>query len=104
VCPHCQTQVAAQANICLGCGAEIVRGASKKEKAGAGCIGSVIGILIGLAALGGMLRAIGARNEYGFAIVLGMLVLALAFNFVGRLLVNRFLRSRVRFFRAYQHR
>lgn len=54
--------------------------------------------------IGLILRSTGASNEFGLAILLGLLVSALVFNILGRALVRLLFRSRLRFFRAYQHR
>lgn len=104
VCPHCQSVVDQNAWVCSGCGAEIVRGASRKEKTTVGCLSSCIGIVVTLAVIGFILQSGGASNERGFVVLLGGLISALIFNVVGRLIVNLLFRSRVRFFRAYRHR
>lgn len=69
VCPHCQTTVNPKAFVCLGCGAEVVRGASRREKTTAGYLFTAIGVLITMVAMGLILPVVGARNEYGLAFV-----------------------------------
>ena len=103
VCPHCQSVVDQSASVCAKCGAEIVRGASRREKSVAGCMATCIGLVISLAAIGMVFRSIPTPNEKGFAIVVGLLLAAVLFNFVGRALVTLLFRSRLRFFRKYQH-
>jgi hypothetical protein len=49
------------------------------------------------------LPVVGARNEYGLAFVVGMLLAAVVFNLAGRALVRLLFRSRLRFFRTYRH-
>ncbi len=105
VCPHCQSVVDQNASVCLGCGAEVVRGASRKEKLTVGCLSTCIGVLITMVAIGSMvLPSIGPPNEMGLAVLLGILLSALVFNVLGRLLASLLFRSRLRFFRTYQHR
>ena len=103
VCPHCQTTVNATASVCLGCGAEVVRGASQREKTAAGCLVTTVGVLITVVVMGLILPSVGARNEYGLVFVVGLLVAALIFNLIGRALVGMLFRSRLRFFRTYRH-
>lgn len=102
----CQNIVRPGASICTGCGAEIVRGASRKEKSVAGCLSGTVGLLITMVAIGFVLRSspLGASNKFGLAILLGLLLSALIFNILGRAFVRLLFRSRLRFFRAYQHR
>ena len=103
VCPHCQSIVDPKASVCLGCAAEVVRGASQREKTTAGCLFTAIGLLITMVAMGLILPVVGARNEYGLAFVVGMLLAAVVFNLAGRALVRLLFRSRLRFFRTYRH-
>ena len=109
VCPHCQTQVPNNANVCTGCGAEVVRGATRQER-------SRVGLLFTLAALpvlGVILRAIeigtgsttfpSAHSAAALFFVLGS-ILYFVFAFIaGRSVAGLFRRSQVRFFRSYQH-
>lgn len=53
--------------------------------------------------MGLILPAVGARNEYGLAFVVGLLISAFISNLLGRALVGIFFRSRLRFFRNYRH-
>src|SRR6266849_1377145 len=43
-CPHCQTSVSEDSRVCRGCGAEIVHGASRRER-------SLIGVMFVMAAM-----------------------------------------------------
>lgn len=92
-----------EASVCLGCGAEVVRGASQREKTTAGCLSTVLGVVVTMVGMGLILPAVGARNEYGLAFVVGLLISAFIFNLLGRALVGIFFRSRLRFFRSYRH-
>ncbi len=104
VCPHCQSSVYPNASVCTGCHAEIVRGASRKEKTTAGCLAMCIGLLVTLIAIGAVLPSLGAPSEKGFAVVVGLLLSAVLFNLGGRALARVMFRTKLRFFRAYQHR
>lgn len=103
VCPHCKTAVESEASVCLGCGAEIVRGASRREKATGGCLIAIVGIVIIMSVLGLALPAYGIGSESGLAIIIGLILAAVVFNALGRALVGFFFRSRLRFFRDYHH-
>src|SRR4051794_27160935 len=46
VCPHCHTEVPANANVCRGCGAEIVRGLSRRARSIVGLAFIALAILI----------------------------------------------------------
>jgi hypothetical protein len=104
VCPDCQTVVNPNASVCAGCGAEIVRGASRKERATAGCISSIIGVLAAFAVLGLVLRSVRISNELGLPVLLAIMLSAVVFNLLGRLFARLLFRSRLRFYRAYQQR
>ena len=45
-CPHCGMQVPKGANVCRGCGAEIVYGATFKECTGGGCFITIVLIIV----------------------------------------------------------
>jgi excisionase family DNA binding protein len=46
VCPHCQTPVSDRARVCSGCGAEVVRGATRRERFLVGVVFAVAAFLI----------------------------------------------------------
>jgi len=52
VCPHCRTAVPDDVSVCTGCGAEIVRGATRRERAGAGCATAAVALIVALAIVG----------------------------------------------------
>lgn len=109
VCPHCQTEVPLGANVCAGCGAEVVRGSTRQER-------SRIGLLFTLAAiplLAVILRAVEigtglspfptARSDAALFFVFGSILYFVCAFIVGRSVARLFRRSQVRFFRSYQH-
>lgn len=102
VCPHCRSSVDPNASVCLGCGAEVVRGASHREKGTVGCLLSLVGLVAALAAVG-LLPLSSSNYGQGLAVVLGLLVAVVVFNFIGRALAKLMFRSRLRFFRTYKH-
>jgi purine-cytosine permease-like protein len=84
VYPHCQTAKPPSIRKHLSaseCGAEVVCGASQREKTTAGCLFTAIGVLITMVAMGLILPLVGARNEYGLAFVVGLLLAAVLFKF-----------------------
>ncbi|MGA9579942.1 MAG: hypothetical protein WBV90_20190, partial [Terrimicrobiaceae bacterium] len=101
-CPHCHTPVSHGASVCCGCGAEVVRGASRQEQAIAGWILAVCGSVALLLAMGKPPPS-ASYQTIGFFIILGILGAFVAFNIIGRLIAKFLLRSKVRFFRSYRH-
>jgi predicted RNA-binding Zn-ribbon protein involved in translation (DUF1610 family) len=53
---------------CTGCGAEVVRGASQREKTAGGCLVTMVGVLITMVAMGLILPSVGARKPVGAAL------------------------------------
>ncbi len=51
VCPHCHTRVSETASVCAGCGAEVVRGLTKRERAVVGLISVGVAVLIAVVIL-----------------------------------------------------
>jgi hypothetical protein len=47
-CLHCATQVLEHASVCVGCGTEIVRGSTRRERSAAGCGVSMLAIVVRL--------------------------------------------------------
>lgn len=101
-CPHCQTTVDAKASVCAGCGAEVVRGASRRERSTAGCLFSIGGLLVSLFFVG-LLPLSSSNYGQGLAVVLGLFAAALIFNVLGRFAAGLLFRSKLRFFRNYRH-
>jgi len=95
--------VKSEASVCLGCSAEIVRGASRREKSTGGCLVAIVGLVITMSVLGLALPAYGIGSESGLAIIIGLIVAAAVLNALGRVLVGLLFRSRLRFFRTYRH-
>ena len=92
-----------EASVCLGCGAEIVRGASRREKSTGGCLLTIVGLVVTMSVLGLVLPAYGIGSESGLAIIVGLIVAAVILNALGRVLVGFLFRPRLRFFRTYRH-
>ena len=101
-CPHCRTNVDVRASVCAGCGAEVVRGASRNERAAAGCLFSIAGLVLSLFVLGAVAAP---KLDYGqgFVAILGVFGAVMLFNVVGVGVVKVLFRSKLRFFRRYRH-
>jgi hypothetical protein len=104
MCPHCRAAVDSDALVCQGCGAEVVRGASPQEQSNAGCVLAGVGLLLGLAVMGLILPAVGAKTEYGWIFIAGLIICTLTFHAVGKVIIRALFRSKIRFFRGYLHR
>ena len=109
VCPHCHTQVPESASVCVGCGAEVVRGLSRRQR-------SIVGLAFVAGAIlifGVLLRAYeiatghpflrSPRAEDGLLVISGLILVVFLPYLVGIKVARLFRRSRVRFFRSYQH-
>ena len=101
-CPHCRTNVDARASVCAGCGAEIVRGASRKERATADCVFSLVGLAMSLFVVG-VLPLSSSNYGQGVAVVLGLFLAVVIFNAAGCGVAKLVFRSKLRFFRDYRH-
>jgi predicted nucleic acid-binding Zn ribbon protein len=102
VCPHCATQIPEHASVCVGCGAEIVRGATHQERSTAGCCFTVLVLLIAMA-IAGMQPMPDPHGDAALFLVLKFLGLAVLANIVGRLAMGWLRRSKLRFLRTYRH-
>jgi predicted nucleic acid-binding Zn ribbon protein len=109
VCPHCQTHVPNGANVCVGCGAEVVRGATRRERSRVGLVfvaGAVLLLVIALRAwqVGtGSTRLPAPNSDAALFLVFGALAL-LVFAYLTGKTASRFVRrSQIRFFRSYRH-
>lgn len=59
--------------------------------------------MIALVVVGFTFQSVAAPNEYGLAVVVGLLLSGLLFNILGRAVVRLLFRSRLRFSRGYRH-
>lgn len=109
VCPHCKTDVSDRARMCAGCGAEIVRGASRRERAWIGLAFAVLAVPL----LGLILRALeiargtppfpAPRSEATLFFVVGLIGFFVCAYLLGKGMARILWRSRIRFFRCYRH-
>jgi hypothetical protein len=102
VCPHCDSQVSERANVCVGCGAEIVRGATRRERTNVGCAFAFLALLVGLVAMGASLLP-APNSDSALFVVLGLSGFVFFGSLVGNALARLFHRSKLRFFRTYDH-
>jgi predicted nucleic acid-binding Zn ribbon protein len=109
VCPHCHTQVPESASVCTGCGAEVVRGLNRRERSFVGLAFVGLAFIIFVVFLRAFEIARGVpflsppKAEDGFLFFVGLLAIVIFPYMVGRRLARFLYRSRVRFFRSYQH-
>jgi predicted nucleic acid-binding Zn ribbon protein len=109
LCPHCQTPASDSVRVCRGCRAEIVHGASRRER-------SLIGVMFVIAAM--LITAVLFRSleimrgapplsapkaEDGFLFFIGLIAVVVIPYLVGTRVARLLWRSRTRFYRAYQH-
>lgn len=102
VCPHCDSHVSERASVCLGCGAEIVRGATRQERASYGCAFSLLGLVIAAVVMGTS-KPPEPDSEGAIFVVLGLFALIAFAALVGSLVARLLKRSKLRFFRTYDH-
>src|SRR6266481_5677370 len=109
VCPHCQTPVSDRARVCSGCGAEVVRGPSRRERSLTGVVFVVAAMLITVALFRALEIARGAlplsspKAEDGFLFVAGLIAVVVVPYITGTGVAHLLRRSRIRFYRTYQH-
>jgi hypothetical protein len=95
--------------ICRGCGAEIVRGANRRERAVIGVVFVIAAMLVGAVVLHALEISRGApalpspKAEEGFFVLVGLIVIVFIPYMLGTRIARLFWRSRVRFYRRYQH-
>ena len=109
VCPHCHTQVPENASVCTGCGAEVVRGLTRRQRSFVGLLVVAIAILI----FGVFLRGYEVANDHpflrspkaedGFLFLIGLIAVIVVPYLIGSRLARLLWRSRIRFYRTYQH-
>jgi predicted nucleic acid-binding Zn ribbon protein len=109
VCPHCQTTVSEDSRVCRGCGAEIVRGSSRRERSLTG-LGFVIAAMLVAVVLfrvleiaRGALPLSSPKPEDGFFFFVGLIAVVVAPYIIGTRVARLHWRSRIRFYRTYQH-
>ena len=103
VCPHCHSEVFARASVCPGCGAEIVRGATRQERVNAGCAFTFVGLVVGLSIMGASRNLPEPDSDAALFVVLGLLAFAVAASLAGQGFARLRHRSKVRFMRRYEH-
>ena len=110
LCPHCHTTIPDGAGVCTGCSAEIVRGLNRRER-------SIIGLgFVGLAVVTAAIvfRALEISHittplpppkaEYGLFVIAAFIAVVVIPYMMGTRFARFLWRSRIRFYRSYQHR
>jgi hypothetical protein len=109
LCPHCQTRVSDHALVCSGCGAEVVRGLSGRERSlvGLACVGATLFIAVviwrALQIAGAVSPLPSPKAEDGLYVIMACIALIVAPYFFGKRLARFIRRSQVRFYRVYRH-
>ncbi len=109
VCPHCQTAVSDGTRVCSGCGAEVVRGATRRERFFTGVVFAVAAFLILTVVLrmfqieGGWLLLPSPKSENALFVFLGLIGLLVFAYIIGKRVAHFLRRSQVRFYRVYRH-
>ena len=109
VCPHCHTQIPESVSVCVGCGAEVVRGLSRRQRSFVGLAFVAVAILIFGIFLRGYEIANGhpflrsPKAEDGLLVIAGLFLVVFLPYLVGIRVARLVRRSRVQFFRSYQH-
>jgi zinc-ribbon domain len=109
VCPHCHTQVLDTAHVCTGCGAEVVRGLSRRGRSFVGLLFVGLAVLIGAVVLRALEIAYGApplpspKAEYGLFVIAAFVAVFVVPYVAGTRFARLLWRSRIRFYRTYQH-
>lgn len=110
VCPHCHTRVSETASVCAGCGAEVVRGLTKRGRAVAGLISVGVAVLIAVVILR-VLEVVNGRPalpspkaQDGLIVIAAVALLIVVPFLIGSRAARLLWRSRVRFYRQYQQR
>src|SRR5260370_40985383 len=84
VCPHCQTAVSDGTRVCSGCGAEVVRGATRRERFFTRVVFAIAAFLILTIVLRmfqierGSLSLPSPKAEDGFLFLIGLIALVVA--------------------------
>ena len=108
-CPHCQARVPESASVCTGCGAEIVRGLSHRERSFVGLVFIGVAIFAFVMFLRAFEIARGVpflsspKAEDGPWVIVAFIAVVLLPYLIGTRVARFLWRSRVRFFRSYQH-
>ena len=108
-CPHCQTPVSNGARVCSGCRAEVVRGATRRERFFTGAVFAIAAFLILTVVLRmfeierGSLLLPSPKADGALFIFLGLIGLLVFAYIIGKRVAHFLRRSQVRFYRAYRH-
>jgi hypothetical protein len=95
--------------VCRGCGAEIVRGANRRERLLTGVVCVIAAMFVAVVLLRVLEITRGApplpfpKAEYGFWVLLAVIAVVVVPYIVGTRIARLLWRSRIRFYRTYQH-
>ena len=109
VCPHCTSQVPEHANVCVGCGAEVVRGATRGERSTVGVVFAGLATFSVVVAMRvveikyGSLPVPPPNSDKALFYFLGLIAFVMIGYMIGKGVARIVRRSQVRFFRTYRH-
>jgi predicted nucleic acid-binding Zn ribbon protein len=109
-CPHCHTQVPNTAGVCAGCGAEIVRGLTRRQRTLVGLLFVAIALVVFGLVVNAYQIAYGhtflrsLKAEDGLLAIAGLTCVVFLPYLLGISVARLVWRSRIRFYRSYQHR
>ena len=109
VCPHCTSQVPESANVCVGCGAEVVRGATRAERSIIGLVFAGLAIFVVVMAMHVIkitrcsLPVPPPDSQEALFYLFGLIAFVTLGYMVGKGVARIVRRSQVRFFRTYRH-
>ena len=109
VCPHCTSQVSEHANVCVGCGAEVVRGATRAERSTVGFAFVIVTFLIVVLVCRAFEIGRGSMpfpppdSDGALFYFLGLIGVLIFGYMIGKGVARFLRRSQVRFFRSYRH-
>ena len=110
VCPHCGSQVSADAHVCMHCGAEIVRGATRLERRLVGVLFAMGAFVLGAwffhawGSIQGSSLLPRPDSDAALFVFLGIIGFLIAGYILGSSVARLFRRSQVRFFRSYRNK
>jgi hypothetical protein len=109
LCPHRRTCVLENASVCAGCGADILHGLSRGQRSVVGFAFVGAAILIFAIFMHAYEIAYGhsflrfPKAEDGLLAIAGLTCVVFLPYLIGTKIARLFFRSRVRFYRTYQH-
>lgn len=103
ICPHCVSSVSKRAHVCAGCGAEIVRGATRAERRRVAAFFGFAAFVFGALYLGAS-QLPDPRSDAALFVILGFVAFVVVAALVGGVLARLLYSREPRFIREYPSR